>query len=66
MCAGAVINARIGRLFFGCYDPKAGCAGTLYNLPVDKRFNHRAEVVGGILENECITLIQDFFKNKRN
>jgi len=66
MCAGAVINARIGRLFFGAYDPKAGCTGTLYNLPEDKRFNHRAVVTGGILEAECAALLTGFFKNKRN
>lgn len=66
MCAGAVINSRIGRLFFGAYDPKAGCTGTLYNLPVDKRFNHRAEVTGGILEKECGEILTEFFKKKRN
>lgn len=66
MCAGAIINSRIGRLFFGAYDPKAGCTGTLYNLPVDKRFNHRAEVTGGILESECGEILSRFFKERRN
>ncbi len=66
MCAGAIINARIKRLVYGAKDPKAGCAGTLYNLPGDSRFNHRAEVKGGILEKECAELLKNFFKGKRN
>lgn len=65
MCSGAIINARIGRLFFGAYDPKAGCTGTLYNLPEDKRFNHRAVVTGGVLEKECGDILTEFFKERR-
>ena len=45
MCAGAIINSRIANVYFGAYDAKAGCLGTLYNLPTDTRFNHRASVV---------------------
>ena len=65
MCAGAIINSRLANVYFGAYDQKAGCAGTLYNLPVDERFNHRAKVVGGVMENECANLLSDFFKQKR-
>lgn len=65
MCAGAIINARIRNLYFGAWDPKAGCCGTLYSLPEDKRFNHRVQVEGGILEKECAALLSDFFKGKR-
>ena len=65
MCAGAIINSRISNVYFGAYDQKAGCTGTLYNLPTDERFNHRAGVVGGIMEEECANLLSDFFKQKR-
>ena len=65
MCAGAMINARISNLYFGAYDGKAGCCGSLYNLPVDKRFNHRVNVTGGIMEEECGKRLSDFFKKKR-
>ena len=65
MCAGACINARVGRVVFGAHDPKAGCCGTLYNLPQDARFNHRPEVCGGVLDLECGQLLTDFFRNKR-
>jgi tRNA(adenine34) deaminase len=65
MCAGAVVLSRIDRLVFGAADPKAGCAGTLMNLVQDERFNHRAEVVGGVLAGECGTLLSDFFKALR-
>ncbi|MBQ7978091.1 MAG: tRNA adenosine(34) deaminase TadA [Clostridia bacterium] len=65
MCAGACINARVRSVIFGAYDPKAGCCGTLYNLPEDTRFNHRPKVVGGILEDECGKILSDFFKSLR-
>lgn len=65
MCAGACINARVKRIVFGAFDPKAGCCGTLYNLPQDKRFNHRAEVLGGVREVECANLLRDFFEKRR-
>jgi tRNA(adenine34) deaminase len=65
MCAGAIINARIGRVFFGAFDEKAGCCGTLYNLPSDKRFNHNAAVEGGVLEGECGQVLKEFFSLKR-
>ena len=65
MCAGACINTRVGRVVFGASDPKAGCCGTLYNLPEDKRFNHRPEVTGGVLQDECGKILTQFFKTKR-
>ena len=65
MCAGAIINARVKRVVFGAYDPKAGCCGTLYNLPCDKRFNSRAEVIGGVKEQECGHVLSEYFKQKR-
>lgn len=66
MCAGAIINSRIKNVYFGAYDGKAGCCGTLYNLPVDKRFNHRPNVTGGILSDKCGGLLTDYFRGKRN
>jgi tRNA(adenine34) deaminase len=66
MCAGAILQSRIARLVFGAYDEKAGCCGTLYNLPEDPAFNHRVEVFGGILEEECRQLLTDFFRKKRS
>ncbi len=65
MCAGAALSARVARVVFGAYDPKAGAAGTHYNLLVDPRFNHNAEVVGGVLENECGALLSEFFSAHR-
>lgn len=65
MCAGAIIQARIQRVVFGALDPKAGCAGSLYNLLQDPRFNHRVEVVGGVMEEECRRIMQEFFREKR-
>jgi tRNA(adenine34) deaminase len=65
MCMGAAIHARIARLVFGTVDPKAGAAVSLYNLSEDKRLNHRIEVVSGIMEEECRSLIQDFFRGRR-
>jgi len=65
MCAGAIIQARIERVVFGAMDPKAGCAGSLYNLLQDPRFNHRVEVVGGVMEEECRRIMQDFFRARR-
>src|SRR5688572_4381291 len=57
MCAGALVNARIRRLVFGCPNPKAGAVTTLYQIPTDPRLNHRVEVVGGIRSEECAALL---------
>ena len=66
MCAGALVLARMDRLVFGCYDPKAGACGSLYNIVQDQRLNHNLETTSGILEADCVELLQDFFKIRRN
>lgn len=65
MCMAAAINARISRLAFGADDPKGGAAGSLYNLASDDRLNHRIEITSGIMEKECRTLMQEFFRIRR-
>ncbi len=65
MCAGAIINARIGKVIFGAFDKKFGCCGSLYNLLGDKKFNHHPEVMGGVMEQECSKILTDFFEGKR-
>jgi tRNA(adenine34) deaminase len=65
MCMGAMIHARIARLVFGAFDPKAGAAGSLYNLAEDQRLNHRIEVISGMMEKACGRLLQDFFRARR-
>jgi len=65
MCAGALVNARIDRLVYAVADPKAGAAGTLFDLPRDPRLNHRVEVESGILADECGALLKEFFRAKR-
>jgi tRNA(adenine34) deaminase len=65
MCSGAIILSRIKRVVYGAKDPKAGCAGTLMNLLTDERFNHQAEVVSGVLEEECGLLLTSFFRKLR-
>lgn len=65
MCAGAIINSRISKLYFGAWDTKYGCCGSLYNLPQDKRFNHNVAITGGLLQQECAALLSSFFKTKR-
>ena len=66
MCAGAIWLARLSRLVFGAWDEKAGACGSLLDLPRDPRLNHRLQVKGGVLPNECSQLLSDFFANKRN
>jgi tRNA(adenine34) deaminase len=65
MCAGALVNARVRRLYFGCDDPKAGAVRTLYNLVEDARLNHRVEVVPGVLAAEGAQLLRAFFSRLR-
>lgn len=65
MCAGAIVLARIPRLVFGAFDPKAGACGSLYNLTDDPRLNHRVEIRGGLLETPCSELLRDFFRRRR-
>lgn len=61
MCAGAIVNARIQRLVFGCPNPKAGAVRTLYRMLEDPRLNHRVQVVEGVLSDECAALLRRFF-----
>ncbi len=65
MCMGAIMNARVAHLVFGAPDPKGGAAGSLYDIPADRRLNHRIRVTSGILEDECRNLMQDFFRIRR-
>lgn len=66
MCAGAIVNARIRRLVFGCTDPKAGAVETLYRICTDERLNHRVQVATGVLSETCASLLRDFFRDKRH
>ncbi|MFO0707265.1 MAG: tRNA adenosine(34) deaminase TadA [Nitrospira sp.] len=65
MCAGAIVQARIARLVFGAWDPKAGACGSLMDIPAEPRLNHRVEVTGGIMEAESQRLLQEFFQRRR-
>lgn len=65
MCAGAIVLARVARVVFGAWDPKAGAAGSVWDLLRDRRLNHRPEVVGGVREAECAQLLADFFAVRR-
>ena len=65
MCAGALVNARLGRLVYGCSDSKGGGVDSLYHLLSDKRLNHQIEVVSGVLAEECALLLKNFFQAKR-
>lgn len=66
MCAGAIMHARIARVVFGAADPKTGAAGSVVNLFAESRLNHHAEIVGGILAEECGTLLSNFFSARRS
>jgi tRNA(adenine34) deaminase len=66
MCAGLIVNARIGRLVYGCRDPKAGATDSLFQLTNDSRLNHRIQPISGLLAEECSTLLKDFFRSLRN
>ena len=65
MCAGAIINSRLEKVVFGCYDEQEGCCGSLYQICSDPRFSHKTAVKGGILENDCSSLLVNFFKSRR-
>ena len=65
MCAGAIVNSRVDRVVFGAYDRRFGCCGSVMNLACDERFNHRAAVKGGVMEEECAALLSGFFKEKK-
>lgn len=65
MCAGAIVQARVPQVIYGTTDPKAGCAGTLMNLLQEDRFNHRVDVVSGVLQEECSAMLTQFFRKLR-
>ena len=66
MCAGASVLARVDRVVYGAADPKAGAAGSLWDVVRDRRLNWRPEVIGGIREDDCATLLADFFAEHRD
>ncbi|HEX5331964.1 MAG TPA: tRNA adenosine(34) deaminase TadA, partial [Cellulomonas sp.] len=65
MCAGATVLARVPRLVLGAWDPKAGACGSQWDVVRDRRLNHRVEVVGGVLEDDCGALLREFFEERR-
>jgi tRNA(adenine34) deaminase len=65
MCVGAIINARIAKVYYGARDEKAGALGSVYDIGRDGRINHRIEVYGGILAGECAALLREFFRERR-
>ena len=65
MCAGAIVQARLPLVVYGCTDPKAGACHTLYQIPTDPRLNHRAQIIGGVLADRCAAVLSDFFAAKR-
>lgn len=65
MCAGALMHARVARAVYGAHDPKYGAAWSLYNILQDERLNHTADVTAGVLAEECLLLLKDFFENRR-
>ena len=65
MCAGALVLARVRRLVYGCPDPRAGAAYSLYNIPQDPRLNHEVEVATGVLAEESADLLRGFFASRR-
>ncbi|WP_112262491.1 nucleoside deaminase [Lentzea terrae] len=65
MCAGALVLARVSRLVFGAWEPKTGAVGSLWDVVRDRRLNHRPEVRGGVLEDECADLLERFFRTQR-
>jgi tRNA(adenine34) deaminase len=65
MCAGAIVNARMGRVLYGARDPKAGACESLYRITSDARLNHRPEMYRGVLEERCAELLRDFFRRLR-
>lgn len=64
MCAGAILNARLEEVYFGAYDPKAGCFGSLCDLNA-LPFNHHPQITGGILQEECAQILKEYFRQKR-
>jgi tRNA(adenine34) deaminase len=66
MCMGAIILARLERVVFGCYDPKGGAAGSLYDLSADQRLNHQVTLMPGVCQDLCAAMLSDFFRSLRS
>ena len=66
MCAGALMHTRVRRLIFGCADPSAGAAGSVMNLLQMPAFNHRCDITLGVLQDECVAILQNFFRKRRD
>ena len=66
MCAMAMVHARIARVVFGAFDPKTGAAGSVFDLLADPRQNHRVEVAGGVLADDCGSMLSSYFRDKRS
>jgi tRNA(adenine34) deaminase len=66
MCAGALVHTRVRRVIFGCADPAAGAAGSVLNLLQVPTLNHRCEITAGVLQDECATILRDFFRKRRH
>jgi tRNA(adenine34) deaminase len=65
MCAGALVNARVARLVYGCADPKAGAVDTMFHVPTEPRLNHRLQVASGVRSDECAEALRAFFRARR-
>ena len=65
MCAGAIVHARVARVVFGAFDPKAGAAGSVYDVLSEPRLNHQLELTGGVLQGACVSQLQRFFRARR-
>lgn len=65
MCSGAIVQARMRKVYIGCMNPKAGCAGSILNLLQVPEFNHQVEMETGVLQEECSTLLKEFFRELR-
>jgi tRNA(adenine34) deaminase len=65
MCAGALVNARLARLVYGCADPKAGAVDTLFKVPTDPRLNHRLQVTSNVRAEDCAQQLRAFFQARR-
>src|SRR5256885_2952210 len=66
MCAGAIVHTRVRRVIFGCADPSAGAAGSVINLLQLPTLNHRCDVASGVLQDQCASILQDFFRKRRD
>jgi tRNA(adenine34) deaminase len=65
MCAGAIVQSRLGKVVIGSMNPKAGCAGSVLNLLQMKQFNHQVEIQTGVLQDECSSMLSEFFQELR-